>query len=118
MASSLQTVAELPQFIRDADTIRLSEEERTAIVKAIAANPQTGDVIRGSGGLRKVRFAARAKGKSGGHRVITTYFGPEIPVYLVAILSKRDRGSFSVGEIAGFRKMTSQIAEYWRRRTG
>jgi hypothetical protein len=116
MASSLQAVAELPQFIRDADAAGLLEAERTAIVEAVAANPQVGDIIRGSGGLRKARFAARGKGKSGGYRVITAYFGPEIPVYLVAILSKRDRGNFSVREIAAFRKLTSEIARYWQRR--
>ena len=59
MASSLQAVAELPQFIRDAEAAGLLDEERTAIVEAVAANPQDGDIIRGSGGLRKVRFAAR-----------------------------------------------------------
>jgi hypothetical protein len=88
------------------------------IIEALAANPQQGDVIRGSGGLRKVRFAARGKGKSGGYRVVTAYFGPNIPVYLVAILRKRDRGTFSAAEIAGFRKLTSEIARYWRRRSG
>jgi len=68
--------------------------------------------------MRKVRFAARGKGKSGGYRVVTAYFGPNLPVYLVALLSKRDRDNFSAAEIAGFRKLTSEIARYWRRRSG
>ncbi len=117
MPSSLQAVAELPQFIRDAEAFGLLEKERTAIVETIARNPRQGDVIRGSGGLRKVRFAAHGKGKSGGYRVITGYFGPEVPVYLIAILSKRDRSNFSAAEIAEFRKLTSEIAGYWQRRT-
>ena len=67
--------------------------------------------------MRKVRFAGRGKGKSGGYRVVTAYFGPNVPVYLLALLSKGDRGNFSAAEIAGFRKLTSAIARYWRGRS-
>ena len=93
MPSSLHVVAELPQFLRDAAAAGLTEEERQAIVDTIAADPQRGDDIRGSGGVRKVRFAGRGKGKSGGYRVVTAYF-----------------------EIAGFKKLTNEIARYWQRR--
>jgi hypothetical protein len=71
-----QVVAELPQFVRDAEAARLSEDERTAIIDAISRDPVKGDEIRGSGGVRKVRFAGRGKGKSGGYRVVTAYFWP------------------------------------------
>jgi hypothetical protein len=109
-------VAELPQFVRDADSVGLSEDKRTTIIDVISRDPLKGDEIRGSGGMRKIRFAGRGKGKSGGYRVVTAYFGPEVPVYLVALLSKGDRGNFSAAEIAGFKKMTTEIARYWRRR--
>ena len=58
-------------FIGDAKSLKLSQTERDEIVLWIAANPMAGDVIEGSGGARKVRFAGRGKGKSGGYRVIT-----------------------------------------------
>lgn len=116
MPRELHAVAELPQFVRDAERIGLSAHEQQAIVNEIAAHPLKGDEIRGSGGLRKVRFAGRGKGKSGGYRVLTAYFGPNVPVYLVAILSKGERSNFSAAEIAAFRKMTMQIAQSWRRR--
>jgi hypothetical protein len=109
-------VAELPQFLRDADSARLSEDERTAIIDVISRDPLKGDEIRRSGGVRKVRFAGRGKGKSGGYRVVTAYFGPDVPVYLVAMLSKGERGNFSAAEIVGFKKMTTDIARYWQRR--
>jgi hypothetical protein len=63
MPFSLHAVADLPQFLRDSEAADLTEEERTGTVEAIAANPQQGDAIRGSDGLRKVRFAARGKGQ-------------------------------------------------------
>ena len=65
MPAHLHVVAELPQFVRDAKAAGLSENERTAIVTTIARSPLTGDEVRGSGGVRKVRFAGRGKGKSG-----------------------------------------------------
>jgi hypothetical protein len=116
MARRLHAVAELPQFVRDAEAAKLSEAERQAMVDAVATEPLGGDEIRGSGGVRKVRFAGRGKGKSGGYRVVTAYFGQDAPVCLVALLSKGERANFSAAEVVGFKKMTTQIASYWRRR--
>jgi hypothetical protein len=62
------------------------------------------------------RFAGRGKGKSGGYRVVTAYFGAGLPVYLVALLSKGDRANFSAAEIAAFKKLTTEIARYWQGR--
>src|SRR5262245_40197008 len=116
MPALLHAVAELPQFLRDVRAAALSDDEHKAIVYSIAAEPLQGDEVRGSGGVRKVRFAGRGKGKSGGYRVISAYFGPHVPVYLVALLSKGERANFSAAEIAGFRVLTTEIARYWRRR--
>jgi hypothetical protein len=102
--------------LRDVDAVGLSDEERAAIVNEIAGNPTQGDEIRGSGGVRKIRFAGRGKGKSGGYRVVAAYFGPNIPVYLVALLSKGERGNFTAAEVAGFKAMTREIARFWARR--
>ena len=116
MLAVLHAVAELPQFLRDVAAAGLSEAEHQAIVDAIALDPRKGDEVRGSGGVRKVRFAGRGKGKSGGYRAITAYFGPNAPVYLVALLSKGERANFSAAEVAAFRKLTGSISRYWRRR--
>jgi hypothetical protein len=117
MLQSLHVVAELPQFLRDVEAAKINANEHRTIVDAIAANPLQGDEIRGSGGVRKVRFADRGKGKSGGYRVVTAYFGPDAPVYLIALLSKGERGNFTASEIAAFKVLTAEIARYWRRRT-
>jgi len=117
MAPALHVVAELPQFLRDLEGIGINETEHQVIVNAIAANPRQGDEIRASGGVRKVRFAGRGKGKSGGYRVVTAYFGPNAPVYLLALLSKGERANFTAAEIAAFKNLTGTIARYWRRRT-
>lgn len=116
MLGPLHVVAEAPQFIRDVTTAGLSVTEHTTIVDAVATNPLAGDEVRGSGGVRKIRFAGRGKGKSGGYRVITAYFGPDVPVYLIALLSKGERANFSAAEVAGFKALTTEIRRYWRRR--
>ena len=56
----MQTVVETPAFLSDARSMGLVEGERLAIVAWIAANPAAGDLIEGTGGARKVRFAGRS----------------------------------------------------------
>ena len=63
------TVAETDGFIRYASSI-WSDDERADFVTWIANNPLAGNVIRGSGGLRKVRYSRRGMGKRGGARVV------------------------------------------------
>ncbi len=63
------TVAQTAAFRNAAEAI-WSEEELDAFVNWIALNPLAGDVIPGSGGLRKLRWAAGGRGKRGGARVI------------------------------------------------
>lgn len=65
----MQTVAETPLFIKQAADL-FSEDERKELIDFLAANPQIGDEIPGTGGVRKMRFAAKGKGKRGGARVI------------------------------------------------
>ena len=76
------TVVETADYLKDARNAGLSEDERRAIVDFLSDNPTAGDEISGTGGARKVRFAAKGKGKSGGVRVITFYSGADIPIFL------------------------------------
>lgn len=65
----MYTIIETPTFQHDADKI-WTEEERGAFCAWLASNPEVGDVIPGSGGCRKVRWAMTGTGKRGGARVI------------------------------------------------
>jgi hypothetical protein len=75
----MHTVIETPAFLASAADERIEEGEREAIISYMAANPDARDVMPGTGGARKVRFAGRGKGKSGGYRVITFYAGRRYP---------------------------------------
>ena len=65
----VRTVAETDVFAKYASAI-WSDQEREAFIAWIAANPEAGDLIPGSGGCRKVRWSASGRGKRGGARVI------------------------------------------------
>jgi len=67
----MQIVVETPSYLSDAKALGLTETERASLVTGTAANPDAGDVIEETGGARKVRFAGKGKGKSGGYWVIT-----------------------------------------------
>ena len=63
------TVFETPEFIACAAKV-WSTDERHAFIDWITGNPEAGDVIPGSGGLRKVRWSRTGMGKRGGARVV------------------------------------------------
>ena len=65
----MRTVAETPIFSRQIDKL-FSEDEKRELIDYLAENPLAGDEIPGTGGVRKVRFAASGRGKRGGARVI------------------------------------------------
>ena len=66
---AIQTIVELPEFLRKSDKL-LSNTERLCIINYLAAHPAAGDIMQGTGGIRKLRWSAQGKGKSGGVRVI------------------------------------------------
>ncbi len=82
----MRTVAETPIFQRYAAEV-WSEAERSQFISFIAANPEAGDLIRGSGGCRKVRWSTAGKGKSGGARVI--YFNSDEGTIWLLIVYKK-----------------------------
>jgi hypothetical protein len=80
-------VAETPLFVRQADSI-WNEQEREEFVNYIARNPEAGDVIPESGGVRKVRWGRAGDGKRGGARVIYFYHDDTRPLYLLLVYAK------------------------------
>ena len=82
----MRTVAETSIFQRYAAEV-WSEAERSDFINFIAANPEAGDLIRGSGGCRKVRWSTSGQGKSGGARVI--YFNAKDGTVWLLIVYKK-----------------------------
>lgn len=110
----LMTVAETAPFIRQAAKL-WSDEDRTAFVDFIAANPDAGDVIPDTGGLRKVRWTRPGSGKRGGVRVIYFYYDDFMPLYLLLIYAKAERENWTHDEKRRAQALTEGIKQAYRR---
>ena len=93
----MQTVVELPEFLRRAKAI-MTDDERTGVVDFIAVNPEAG--ISLGGGLCKVRIAREGGGKSGGYRTIYVFGGLEMPIFLLTVFAKNEKDNLSKSEQA------------------
>lgn len=91
------SIAETSPFYRKAQVV-FSEDERTALVDFLAWNPEGGDVIPGTGGLRKLRWAAKGRGRRAGARVIYYFRDLNMPLYLLAVYTKGERDGMTASE--------------------
>jgi hypothetical protein len=112
----MHTIVETPVFIRSAKRAGVTNEELDAIRILLAQLPDAGDEITGTGGARKLRFAARGKGKSGGYRIITFYSGKDIPVFLLDIYAKGEKVDLTQSERNTLKKILAEIVETYRRK--
>jgi hypothetical protein len=110
----MHCVVQTPDFLADAKDAGIEEVERNEIVSYLSANPTAGVVIKGTGGARKVRFAGRGKGKSGGYRVITFYAAEDIPIFLLNVFSKGDKVDLSQSERNALRKELANVVDDYR----
>ena len=111
----MHTVVETPVFIRNARKAGVTEEELEHITTFLAQTPEAGDEMPGTGGARKIRFAAKGKGKSGGYRVITFYSGIDMPVFLLDVYAKGEKIDLTQDEKNILRNILRHIAEAYRR---
>ena len=109
----MQAVVETPDFLRDAKTAGIGDDERRSIVDHVAANPKAGDLIVGSGGARKIRFAAPGRGKSGGFRVVTYWRGRH-PGVSAQRLQEGRSGQSEQGGVNALREELSHLAREYR----
>ena len=80
------------------------EDERAEFATFIACNPEAGAVIRGSGGVRKVRWAREGTGKSGGVRIIYLTRNEAGEVYLLTLYAKSDSENISLNTLKEIRR--------------
>lgn len=114
VGSPLHTVVETPEFLIGAKRV-LSDAERVALIDFLAENPMAGEVMQGTGGARKLRWAAKGKGKSGGARAITFYSGPDVPVFLMTVFGKGEKANLSKAERNELRDVLAFIVAEYRK---
>lgn len=92
------TFKETSFFSRQA-TEFLPDEELNALQWTLMANPDCGDLIRGSGGLRKLRWAESGRGKRGGLRVIYYWHAPGSVILLLLAYPKNEQENLSPAQL-------------------
>lgn len=100
------TVAETPLFSRQAQDI-WDDSERDAFIEFIARNPEEGDLIPETGGVRKIRWSRPGSGKRGGTRVIYFYHSVDRPLYLLMVYAKARQENLTSEEKKIVRKLAA-----------
>ena len=114
MVTPLITIVETPEFIADASRV-MTDENREELIAHMAANPSAGDLIPGTGGVRKLRWKLVGRGKRGA-RVIHFFHSAEIPLFLLAAFAKNEKTDLSQQERNELRRLTKTLVATYRGR--
>jgi hypothetical protein len=99
---------ETPTFTRAVLSL-FTDEEYQDLQNVLVENPESGDIIRGGGGIRKVRYAAQGRGKSGGVRVIYYWAKDKEQVYMLMIYPKSKKDNLTAVETAILRELVKEL---------
>jgi hypothetical protein len=94
VSRTLLTIVETSAFVRRAEKL-LTKDEHDDLLLYLSIYYHAGDEIPGTGGVRKLRYAARGRGKSGGVRVIYYFYDEENPLHAMLLYGKNEQGDLS-----------------------
>jgi hypothetical protein len=109
------TIAELPEYIRRVEKL-MSAAERLNIVNYLAAHPKAGDLMEGTGGVRKLRWGRGAQGKSGGVPVIYYVHSDLMLLYLLTLFAKNERANIRKAERNELAELVELLVQIWMER--
>lgn len=104
----MQTVVEMPSYLKAAEAI-FTEAERADIVTRLAADPECGDLMTGTGGFRKVRVGRGGMGRRGGARVVYILRNRNFPIFLVTAYPKNEKDNLTKKERNTLAKRADEI---------
>lgn len=88
----------LPEFDKQWSALGFTDKELKALQEELTINPAVGKVMKGTGGLRKHRFAFENRGKSGSARVCYVDFAVFEKIYLITVYPKSEKDNLSKEE--------------------
>jgi mRNA-degrading endonuclease RelE of RelBE toxin-antitoxin system len=89
--------------------MHFTEAEKRVLINFLAENPVAGDEIPGTGGVRKVRFAASGRGKRGEARIIYYYLDDTMPLYAFLAYAKNKQGDTTPNEKRASSALTAAL---------
>jgi hypothetical protein len=104
----LMEFIETQTFTRDVLTL-LSDDEYRGLQNELVADPARGDLIKGGGGIRKLRYAIQGRGKSGGVRAIYYFQSADDLIYMLVVYPKSKKDNLSLKEIEQLRKLVKEL---------
>lgn len=110
MPKRFGTVVQIGQFEARAKD-RMTATDVDTVTNMLAADPLCGDLIRGTGGVRKVRIAVKGKGKSGGVRVVYYYYNETLPVFLLTVFAKNEKDNLTKAERNALAKLVRTLRD-------
>ncbi|GHD82278.1 type II toxin-antitoxin system RelE/ParE family toxin [Vogesella fluminis] len=99
---------ETPTFTRMITTL-LADDDYAGLQQTLADDPARGALIKGGGGIRKLRYAAQGRGKSGGIRVIYYWIRDDQQIYLLVAYPKSVKETLSDKETAILRELVKEL---------
>jgi hypothetical protein len=99
---------ETPTFTRTI-TALLTDDAYLRMQVALVSNPSLGDLIRGGGGIRKLRFATQGRGKSSGVRVIYYWLKDEFQIYMLVAYPKSEKDTLTDKEVAVLYELVKEL---------
>ena len=115
MHQPMQGIAERPSYARLAAKL-LDPQERQDLIAYLANHPETGDIMEGTGGVRKLRWSRGGQGKSGGVRVIYYYHDARMPLYLLTLFAKGDKANLTKAERNELADLVDILVGIWKGR--
>ncbi len=112
--ASLVTIVETPEFLRRADRL-MTDEARDALVAYLSTHPTAGNLIQGTGGVRKFRWGLEGRGTRGGARVIYFYHSANMPLFALTVFAKNERSDLTQADRNDLRGLTKALVETYRR---
>lgn len=99
---------ETPTFTRLVTSL-LTDDEYRELQNELIENPQRGDIIKGGGGIRKLRYAVKGRGKSGGVRVIYFWVKDGQQIYMLMVYPKSKKDNLTDKETAILRQIVKEL---------
>lgn len=112
----IRTFIEVPLFTKRWMEIRLTDLDLLQLQIMLLKDPESGPVIEGTGGIRKVRFPLENRGKSGSVRVCYTDFAEYEVTYLITAFTKKEQENLTNEEKTVLRKLIKSLREAERNR--